>query len=195
MIAIKVRRLRNLFSWMRCSNKLINVVSEALLYIKNLEYSLFRILNCFWRSLIDDFWLGFRVSFRSTHELILRKLGFKLSINEAEINLHDACKKECISKRFSLPYYSSGNSPTTFTRSYSIEYLSRIIFCECGVSNMGVSNMLYPEDFAYFGQKEQLIIKMKVTQRKLTWDSTSISRGQQFLLCKHKNPAIRLFLR
>ena len=169
MIAIKIRKLQNLFLWMRYSNKLINVVNEGLLYIKNLEHSSFRILNCFWWSLIDNFWLGFRVSFRSAHELILRKLGFKLSINEAEINLHDACKKECISKRFSLPYYSSGNSPTTFTRSYSIEYLSRIIFCECA---LGVSHKLYSEDFAYFGQKEQLKIKMKVKQRTLIWDST-----------------------
>ena len=60
---------------------------------------------------------------------ILRKLGFKLSIIETELNLLDAYKKKSVFEpKFAHPYYSSGNSPNTVTLSYSVEYLTRIIF-------------------------------------------------------------------
>ena len=48
-------------------------------------------------------------------------------------------KKVYFNKNFTHPYYSLGNSPNTLILSYSIEYLSRIIFCECV---LGVSHML-----------------------------------------------------
>ena len=81
-------------------------------------------------------------------------------------------------QKFAHPCYSSGNSPNTITLSYSVECLTRIIFCE---SVQGVSHMPYAKDFAHFGQKEQFKIKMKPKQRKMTCDSPQISRGQQFL--------------
>ena len=68
-------------------------------------------------------------------------------------------KKVCFNQKFAPPYYSSGNSPTQF----SLNYLTRITFCE---SVLGVSHMLYAEDLAHFGQKEQLKIKMKLKQKK-----------------------------
>ena len=49
-------------------------------------------------------------------------------------------KKVYFNQKFAHPYYSSGNSPNTITLSYSVEYLTRIIFCE---SVLGVSHMLY----------------------------------------------------
>ena len=70
--------------------------------------------------------------------------------------------KVYFNKKLINPYYSSGNSPTTLTLSYSIEYLLSI-FCECV---LGVSHMTYAEDFAHFGQKELFRIKMKLKQRK-----------------------------
>ena len=74
-------------------------------------------------------------------------------------------KKVYFNQKFTHPYYSSGNSPNTITLSYSVEYLTRIIFCE---SVLGVSHMPYAEDFAHFGQKEQFKIKMKLKQRQTT---------------------------
>ena len=71
--------------------------------------------------------------------------------------------KVYFNKKLTNPYYSSGNSPTTLTLSYSIEYLLSIIFYEC---LLGVSHMTYAEDFARFGQKELFRIKMKLKQRK-----------------------------
>ena len=46
--------------------------------------------------------------------------------------------------------------------------------------------MPYAEDFVHFGQKEQFKIKMKLKQRKTTWDSPQISCGQLyvFFYCK-----------
>ena len=97
----------------------------------------------------------------------MRKLGFKLSITEAELNLLDAYKKKnYISNKNSLtPIIHQGNSTNTITLSYSVEYLTPIIFCE---SVLGVSHMPYAEDFANFGQKEQFKIKIKLKQRKMT---------------------------
>ena len=68
-------------------------------------------------------------------------------------------KKVYFNQKFAHPYYSSGNSPNTITLSYSVEYLTRIIFCE---SVLGVNHMPYTEDFAHFGQKEQFKIKMRL---------------------------------
>ena len=59
-------------------------------------------------------------------------------------------KKVYFNQKFAHPYYSSGNSPNTITLSYSVEYLTHIIFCE---SVLGVSHMPYAKDFAHFGQK------------------------------------------
>ena len=74
-------------------------------------------------------------------------------------------KKVYFNQKFANLYYSSGNSPNTITLSCSVEYLTRIIFCE---SVLGVNHMPYAEDFAHFGQKEQFKIKMKLKQRKTT---------------------------
>ena len=74
-------------------------------------------------------------------------------------------KKVYFNQKFTHPYYSSGNSANTNALSYSVEYLTRIIFCEY---LLGVSHMPYAEDFAHFGQKEQFKIKMKLKQRKKT---------------------------
>ena len=77
-------------------------------------------------------------------------------------------KKVYFNQKFTHPYYSSGNCPNTITLSYSVEHLTRIIFCE---SVLVVSHTLsewYAEDFAHFGQKEQFKIKMKLKQRKTT---------------------------
>ena len=97
------------------------------------------------------------------------KLGFKLSITEAELlnstYLMLIRKKVYFNKKFTHSYYSLGNPPTTLILSYSIEYLSRIIFCKCV---LGAIHMSYAEDFAHFGQKEQFKIKMKLKQRKST---------------------------
>ena len=41
-------------------------------------------------------------------ELILRKLGFKLSINEVERNLHDACKKRVYFTNSFTPFIHQG---------------------------------------------------------------------------------------
>ena len=73
--------------------------------------------------------------------------------------------KAYFNKKFTHPYYSLGNSPNTLLLSFSIEYFSCIIFCECV---LGVSNMLYAENFAHFHQNEQFKIKMKLKQRKST---------------------------
>ena len=82
---------------------------------------------------------------------ILRKLGFRLSIIEAELNLLDAYKKKVyFNQKFAHPYYSLGNSPNTITLNYSVEYLTHIMFCE---SVLGVSHMPYAEDFAILGKK------------------------------------------
>ena len=63
-------------------------------------------------------------------EQFLRKLGFKLSITDAELNLTDAYKKRVhFNKKFTHHYYSSGSSPTALVTSYPIEYLSSIVFC------------------------------------------------------------------
>ena len=72
-------------------------------------------------------------------------------------------KKVYFNQKFTNPYYSSGNSPNTVTLSYSVEYLTRIIFCD---TVLGVSHMPYAEDFAYFGQKDQFKITMKLKQRQ-----------------------------
>ena len=89
----------------------------------------------------------------------MRKLGFKLSITEAELDLPDAyMKKVYFNKKFTHHYYSLGNSPNTLILD-SIEYLSRIIICECV---LGVSHMSYTEGFAHFDQKEQFKIKIKL---------------------------------
>ena len=58
-------------------------------------------------------------------------------------------KKVYFNQKFAHPYYSSVNSPNTITISYSVEYLTRIIFCE---SVLRVIYIAYAEDFAYFGQ-------------------------------------------
>ena len=58
--------------------------------------------------------------------------------------------KVYFNQKFAQPYYSSGNSPNTVTLSYSVEYLTRIIFCE---SVLGVSHMPYAEGFAHFAQR------------------------------------------
>ena len=68
-------------------------------------------------------------------------------------------KKVYFNQKFAHPYYSSGNSPNTITLSYSVEYLTHIIFCE---SVQGVSHMPYADDFTHFGQKEQFKINMKL---------------------------------
>ena len=60
-------------------------------------------------------------------------------------------KKVYFNQKFAHPYYSSGNSPNTITLyCYSVEYFTRIIFCE---SVLGVNYVPYAEDFAYFGRK------------------------------------------
>ena len=74
-------------------------------------------------------------------------------------------KEVYFNQKFAHPYYSSANSPNTITLSYSVEYLTCTVFCE---SVLGMSHMLYTEDFAHFGQKEQFKIKMKLKQRKMT---------------------------
>ena len=74
-------------------------------------------------------------------------------------------KKVYFNQKFANSYYSSGSSPNTVTLRYSVEYLTRIIFCD---TVLGVSHMPYAEDFAHFGQKEQFKIKMKLKQRKTT---------------------------
>ena len=80
----------------------------------------------------------------------LEKLGFKLGIIEAELNLLDAYKNGMyFNKKFTHHYYSSRKSPKTL--SYCIEYLSHRIF---GEYVLGVSHMPYAEDFAHFGQKD-----------------------------------------
>ena len=71
-------------------------------------------------------------------------------------------KKEYFDKKYAHPYYSLMNSPNTFTLSYSVKNFSRIIFCECV---LGVSHMLYVEDLAYFGQKEQFKIKISLSNK------------------------------
>ena len=90
---------------------------------------------------------------------ILRKLGFKLL---------DAYKKKSVFQpkiRSLLLFIREFSKHDQFTLNYSVEYLTRIIFCE---SVQGVSHMPYSEDFSHFGQKEQLKIKMKLKQRKTT---------------------------
>ena len=83
-------------------------------------------------------------------------------------------RKVHFNQKFAHLYYSSGNSPNTVTLSYSVEYLTRKIFCE---SVLGLSHMQYAEDFAHLGQKEQFKIKMKFIQIKMTRGSPQISRG------------------
>ena len=79
-------------------------------------------------------------------------------------------KKVYFNQKFAHPYYLSKNSQNTITLTYSVEYLTRIIFCE---SVLKVNHMPYAEDFAHFGQKEQFKIKMRLKQRN--------THGQQFL--------------
>ena len=74
-------------------------------------------------------------------------------------------KKMYFNQKFALPCYSSGNSPNKVTLSYSVEYLTRIIFYD---TVLGVSHMLYAEDFAHFGQKEPFKITMKLKGRQTT---------------------------
>ena len=74
-------------------------------------------------------------------------------------------KKVYFNEKFTRPYYSSWNSPNTVTLSYSVEYLTRMIFYD---AVLGVSHMPYAEDFAHFGRKEQFKIKMKLKQRQTT---------------------------
>ena len=78
-----------------------------------------------------------------------------------------------------------------------------MIFCE---SVLGVNHMPYAKDFAYFGQKEQLKIKMRLKQRKkdirltadFTWPAIfAVSLKTQlygYFYCKDKNLAILLTL-
>ena len=47
-------------------------------------------------------------------------------------------KKKYFNQKFAHLYYSSGNSPNTSTLSYSVEYLTRIIFCESGGESYAV---------------------------------------------------------
>ena len=69
----------------------------------------------------------------------------------------------------------------------------------------GSESHTYTEDFAYFRQKEQSKIKMKLKQRKSTWDSPHISHAAIFAVSlktqlygyfrgKDKNPAVSLTL-
>ena len=71
-------------------------------------------------------------------------------------------KKVYFNKKFAHPYYALGNYPNTLILSYSIKYLSSMIFCEC---LLGLSHMSHAEDFAHFGQKMQFKIKMKLKQK------------------------------
>ena len=59
-------------------------------------------------------------------------------------------KKVYFNQKSAHPYYLSGNPPNTVPLSYSVEYLTRILFCE---SVLGVSHMSYVKNFAHFGQK------------------------------------------
>ena len=62
----------------------------------------------------------------------MRKLGFKLSTIETELNLLDAYKKNGVFKqKIAHPYYSPGNSSNTNTLSYSVEYLTQILGRKC----------------------------------------------------------------
>ena len=81
---------------------------------------------------------------------ILRELGFKLSIIETELNLPNPYKKKKVyfNQKFPHTYYSSENSANTITLSYSVEYLTRTIFCE---SVLGVNHIPYAKDFAHPG--------------------------------------------
>ena len=136
----------------------------------------------------------------------MRKLGFKLSIIEAELNLLDAYKKKSVFQpKICTPllYIMKFSKRNQFTLNYSVEYFTRIIFCE---SFQGISHMPYAGGFSHFGQKKQFKIKIKLKQRKITWHLPQISRGQQFFAVsiktqlygcfygKDKNPAILLTL-
>ena len=74
-------------------------------------------------------------------------------------------------QKFAHPYYSSWNSVNINTLSYSVEYLTRIIFCE---SVLGVSHMLYAKDFAHFGRKSNSKSRwsLKKKDTRLTVDFT-----------------------
>ena len=62
-------------------------------------------------------------------EQFLRKLGFKLSITEAELNLPNAYEKTVhFNKKFTHHYAES--SPTALILRYPIEHLSSIVFFE-----------------------------------------------------------------
>ena len=99
---------------------------------------------------------------------ILRKLGFKLSIIEAELNLLDAYKKKSVFQpKICTPllFIMKFSKRNQFTLNCSVEYFTRIIFCE---SFQGISHMPYAGGFSHFGQKKQFKIKIKLKQRKIT---------------------------
>ena len=97
-------------------------------------------------------------------------------------------KKVYFNQKFAHPYYSSGNSSNTTPLSYSVEYLTRIIFCE---SLLGVSHMPYAEGFAHFGQKDEAYAKN-------TWPAIFVVSIKTqlcgYFYCKDKNPATLLTL-
>ena len=106
-------------------------------------------------------------------EKILKKLSFKFSITEAELNLLDAYQKKSV-------FQPKIRSPVSlvkeffehfFKLSYSAEYLTRIVFCK---SVLEVRHLLYDKDF---GQKEKFKIKMKLKQIKTTQESQQILHG------------------
>ena len=100
----------------------------------------------------------------------MRKSGFKLNLIEAELNLLDylmLVRKKIVfePKIDSSLFFVREFSKQNHTLSYSVENLTRVIFCE---SVLGVSHMSYGEDFAHFGQKEQFKMEMKHNKTKMT---------------------------
>ena len=101
----------------------------------------------------------------------------------------------CFNKTLTQPYYSSGNSSTTLTLSYSIEYLSRIIFSKCVLGGVTC-------EYCTKSTLRILHILDKKSYGKSRWrlhDKNRHETHPRFHVAsnfggKHKNPATRLFL-
>ena len=127
---------------------------------------------------------------------MLRKLGFKLSIIEAELNLIDAYKKKSV-------FQPKICSPLLFVREFSkhnhtqlfcwILYTYNILWICAGGELCAVR-----WGFCVFWAKEQFKVKMKLKQRKATRGSPAIlavsikTQLYRYLYGNNKNQAILL---
>ena len=99
-------------------------------------------------------------------------------------------KNVYFNQKFAHPYYSSGNSPNIITLSYSVEYLTRIMFCE---SVLGVSHMHPTLRILYIlGKKNNSKSRWSLSKAKRHETNRRFHVASKFC-SKHKNPLYRYF--